>query len=1838
MPRIGKFLPLMLVLIPVVAIFMFGLIPSSHASSDFDNFKAKTDVRYSVKIDENHRTVTVGATFENLEEDSFRMSFLRGSEIYKNSDINCTILDSDEPVSTFWNDGGYGWEMDIGSDNKIFVKYKIKNLDSVGPFTSTYFSQRGEVIFAIPPHPEEEKFDRKNEVLVHLTVPENWTALGSGIWEKLDNYTFLARNLYELQRVHVPVAAADVRWEEKEKYYGIKTVFFVEETPEEKKEKLETDWAFSHQFDLNIRKDVKLISKRGAFAMNYFSEKWNVDPPRRMFISSLGLGGKAGFHYDFPWREQMEHDLGQFFIPSTGYFTQYLDSKVAAKYSGENRFLGKIYAMYLTYERGLKDRLKEGVEGIDEDIHELSASTVYERIKGYGYVPIILQYLNGRIKEETNGDKSLHDVLRRVLDNRFYLAGMPGLSAGLGDPRFLGIIKEVAGIDFSDFFEEHVSGDYEIPVDKYEIKYRDDFGLQVDYFRRYNEAPPILYYAYIEIAANVGVPEYYFYQAPTLVKAPEGSQPAAVRFFEKFLVELSRKDHVSKSEFVKILNRFTDNSSDDFFEFYSEYAPIEPNIEAVNWWLEGNYDQIVRKKIYAEKALEKISAMVSETSRYENKLEDIRTLLEDAENLLNIHQLEESLSKYRKAIEKIHWIREEDDDEDGLPDIYETSYELDPEVEDSDDDGIVDKREVRTIKLNGFAQEWQNLNPKTVEETEGIIEKIETVRTENYVNIRVKYSKPLYTLKNSQINFDFDFNQDWTDDSDRYSFELGSPNVPIEGSLDSSLENYVYVGDQNLEFKIPIETLEILRFPEKASLRVYIRSDLEGPEFGDGWDTELGSGQIDNVKILEEYEENDSDNFRIFYQLSLEEPDYPKIRMEVTNVASQTEFQFGGFGGGIGETENLKKVFREIKVWSEDGDPLPWKWKDGKIKLTDGIPSDFVVSYSVDALNIDRAGERSDVVFSLFRPKRIFFVAGDVFLLPNEEPSQSTVDFSLPRGMKVYSSLPKKGSKFVAEADLWGNKLYDFQKSLFVGGRPIFHLSHITEWGDNYVFILFARDRISSAWRPFYGNTPWEEAEKYMEKTEKIAKYCRENVFGPLPKHKVLFFPESEISDYPDVKEATDWFHHMQVWPRNSKPQIAHHFIHQYVFRSTQSKLAFGDVPGEFWSEGLATYLQQVVSTEAFSENYHRGRIFEFFFFDERGRKFGIRENPSHGYNISALKMYLLDRYIKRKTDNRKSLLCFTKKLWSRVENIREPRHISGETLSDILEKVVSGSNKDYLSKLANKKSFNRENFEILLPYFKSYVNWVSEEYFWNNKLLFLAYLDIASAKSWPHGATMRFHFDYFKEKALTPFKKYLKNLNKQNFSRKDIINALEAATDNDHSGFFEFWENLGYELDPKSLTPLRTWNLQTEKLGEFLSSGRDSAGTLETEHYLAGFKQKARAILDRKDDDGEIVIEVSLRNFDNYPPLKEARNALKGENITLLSSRRDKYSNDSQTTYAAMAFFKLKSSKEKQKYVFDLKLPSFSFHPLFTVFDFPRTGDPIGELYFLHSIDPIKFETEIKNKELILPETSLENETFEIDTSKENILLKPGDRWAVPSDVQSVEIHLFDKFGFLRGLENKALFSSFNLKKLSIDKKVIKPKEPVTVTIDLINTGAVRGDKTVELKVNEKITERRTVTLLPGESKTIEFTILKEKEGTYEVTIGEMSKSFEVKKAVKPAEFEVSNLNLSKEKVKQGETTTAFVKVTNTGGKKGTYTAKLSIDGKVKTQSVTLKPDESEKVTFKISSEKAGTYQVKIGELSKTLNVRTPEKAGKGLPWALIGGIIVVVIAVSAFILYKRE
>jgi len=377
-------------------------------------------------------------------------------------------------------------------------------------------------------------------------------------------------------------------------------------------------------------------------------------------------------------------------------------------------------------------------------------------------------------------------------------------------------------------------------------------------------------------------------------------------------------------------------------------------------------------------------------------------------------------------------------------------------------------------------------------------------------------------------------------------------------------------------------------------------------------ESEIGKEEIEEFSPAQL--EESVKGYQINYHLLLKKEDYPEIKVEVKNSPFQkSEFKFGVSGGNLGAIEDLKKVFKDIEIKSIDGKSLKYKWSDGRtIVVQNGKNSNFTIRYFVDGLNFGRSSGFSgmgepDTKFVVFRAKRIFFIAGDVFILPDTDslPSKITVDFSLPGNTQIFSSLPKEGGKFIAIPDLWGNIVYDFQKAYFTGGDVVFSLTHDTEWGDKYIYIWFDRDVVAAAWLPSYGNTPWEQAKEYMEMTERFAKYYREVVIEPLPKHMVIFtntIPKTKIM--PGVGTNTDWFHYMQICPRYSDPFVCHHVFHQYSFFLSQSKLTF---PLEhFLSEGLPTFFEQTIPSIIYGDDRYKGKLFEFFALDQRGNNFGI--------------------------------------------------------------------------------------------------------------------------------------------------------------------------------------------------------------------------------------------------------------------------------------------------------------------------------------------------------------------------------------------------------------------------------------------------------------------------------------------------------------------------------------------------------------------------------------------------------------------------------------------------------
>ncbi len=94
------------------------------------------------------------------------------------------------------------------------------------------------------------------------------------------------------------------------------------------------------------------------------------------------------------------------------------------------------------------------------------------------------------------------------------------------------------------------------------------------------------------------------------------------------------------------------------------------------------------------------------------------------------------------------------------------------------------------------------------------------------------------------------------------------------------------------------------------------------------------------------------------------------------------------------------------------------------------------------------------------------------------------------------------------------------------------------------------------------------------------------------------------------------------------------------------------------------------------------------------------------------------------------------------------------------------------------------------------------------------------------------------------------------------------------------------------------------------------------------------------------------------------------------------------------------------------------------------------------------------------------------------------------------------------------------------------------------------------------------------------------------------------------PATFVVSELSITPSEAKPGEQITVSVVVTNTGGKEGSYTVVLTIDGvKEATKEIGLGVNETETVTFPITKDMEGSYEVGIDGKTGRFTVIVPEE-----------------------------
>jgi hypothetical protein len=174
---------------------------------------------------------------------------------------------------------------------------------------------------------------------------------------------------------------------------------------------------------------------------------------------------------------------------------------------------------------------------------------------------------------------------------------------------------------------------------------------------------------------------------------------------------------------------------------------------------------------------------------------------------------------------------------------------------------------------------------------------------------------------------------------------------------------------------------------------------------------------------------------------------------------------------------------------------------------------------------------------------------------------------------------------------------------------------------------------------------------------------------------------------------------------------------------------------------------------------------------------------------------------------------------------------------------------------------------------------------------------------------------------------------------------------------------------------------------------------------------------------------------------------------------------------------------------------------------------------------------------------------------------------------------------------------AEFLLTSLDIVPKEVVAGEVATVNAQVKNMGGTDGIYTVTLSVDGVKIQSKLIDLASKTTETVSFTVTRDKPGSYNVEVNELSRTFRV---LKPAEFRLSNLLITPPIAEGNQAITIIADVTNAGEVEGRYPVTLIINGdKVETKELTVPPGTTEKVGFALAEDTASIYGVKVGILS---------------------------------------
>ena len=194
---------------------------------------------------------------------------------------------------------------------------------------------------------------------------------------------------------------------------------------------------------------------------------------------------------------------------------------------------------------------------------------------------------------------------------------------------------------------------------------------------------------------------------------------------------------------------------------------------------------------------------------------------------------------------------------------------------------------------------------------------------------------------------------------------------------------------------------------------------------------------------------------------------------------------------------------------------------------------------------------------------------------------------------------------------------------------------------------------------------------------------------------------------------------------------------------------------------------------------------------------------------------------------------------------------------------------------------------------------------------------------------------------------------------------------------------------------------------------------------------------------------------------------------------------------------------------------------------------------------------------------------------------------------------------------------ADISVEKLTITPNKIIEGESITIEALLVNSGDFTGSYEAILKIDSDVKETRLIEIAKKDRVTISFNLATLKEGTHQVTIGEVVDTVTVVKQIVepiPAKFNISSLEITPDEINIGEEVNVSVRVDNTGETAGIYRVVCKINGDIfNEKEITIANGMGETVVFTLSIEEPGIKTINVNELTGSLVVKEEkEESGK--------------------------